>query len=156
VALLLTLQVAYRYCAGSSYCFSISTTDMEVMRNTFGPKLGDEEWDDYYQVFYVLGCEGMFGTITTDPPQDCANMGFKEWEVKPEVAMVDGKLIPVSGIDFNATGIDEPSWQKWDLNYCCSEHYCTSSVGRRWGGGGVVCVFLVTGVSVALGLGMLM
>ena len=39
-------QVAMRYCTGSSYCFKLSTTDINVMINTFGPKLGDDEWDE--------------------------------------------------------------------------------------------------------------
>eukprot|EP00520_Triparma_pacifica_P016753 CAMPEP_0118659788 /NCGR_PEP_ID=MMETSP0785-20121206/15307_1 /TAXON_ID=91992 /ORGANISM="Bolidomonas pacifica, Strain CCMP 1866" /LENGTH=152 /DNA_ID=CAMNT_0006552933 /DNA_START=287 /DNA_END=742 /DNA_ORIENTATION=+ len=136
-------QTAVRYCKGSSYCFKLSTTEVDVMINTFGPKLGDVEWDKYYQLFYVYGCENMYGTQTNsdDETQTCAANGevdgFKNWEVVPEYVKVDDEYLPVAGIDFNATGstIERPDRQVWSLDYCCTKHYCMSSAVRRWGGG---------------------
>mmetsp|Transcript_24405 Transcript_24405/g.50714 ORF Transcript_24405/g.50714 Transcript_24405/m.50714 type:complete len:242 (-) Transcript_24405:42-767(-) len=145
-------QTNSRYCKGSSYCFKIVTDDVEVMKATFGDKIGDVVWDEYYEVFYVLGCEGMYSTEGgSQAGYGCENAGKGQvWGLYPlEAPDEDGVMRPVSELNITNPAVPTITKLEWTLEYCCSEHFCASSassLGTRW----ELCLGLAAGLVLAL------
>ena len=120
-------QTNIRYCKGAQYCFKLSTEDVQVMVDTFGEKLGDVPWDEYYETFYVLGCAGDYGTAGS--PCDMAGQGGT-WDVSPELwPDENGNLVPSQSINatkLSALKLPLPKPQIWNIDYCCYDHFCDS------------------------------
>jgi hypothetical protein len=136
----------YRYCKGSDYCFVVSTQDVDNMIATFGPTLGDVEWDGYYDTFFAAGCQGDFGTSI--PTGNQANLcqpkkgvkNFDQWKVVPQI---EG-----NGAAVNSTNTTETIWS---LEYCCDENYCSDA--HRVGGSSTA---LAVAAAMVGGLGALL
>jgi len=61
-----------RDCVTTTYCWEVTTTDIELMKRMF-----DFPWDPYYKLFYITGCGGEWGSPFHDP-----------------YILVDGKILP--------------------------------------------------------------
>lgn len=136
--LIVTEAVTMQYCKSSSYCFEISTKDVNVIRRNFGPTIdGVADWDAYYTEFYVKGCEFDFGTAlypTPEKPQRCP----RDKSGKPLAGGTSSWIVEHNKTLAALQGV-EASQFTFTLEYCCYNHYCNAA-GRAGVAMGVLAV----------------
>ena len=147
---IVTSSMYTKFCPDVTYCFRFRTGNSQIMIDTFGPKLGDAEWDGtFYDDFFVLGCQGDYGTTSfTNQPKCLTNEqggsisgANGEWEVRPQPAsafaidLVENPPAVSNATDENGVLIPiDLGRQIFELEYCCYNNYC-SGVGSLFHGG---------------------
>jgi hypothetical protein len=113
-----------RDCLTTTYCWEVTTTDIELMKLMF-----DFPWDPYYKLFYLTGCGGEWGSPHHDP------YILVDGKVLPNGRFIGPVMMPKNLRRFVTLNITVPETVtnpgvnevNMPMTYSCSSDYCASA-----------------------------